>query len=94
MGAMTLQNVCFALGEMKADADYQALATKPMTDEAFHRFWQEVNFAMMRCLTLPPQAPTVAEVRDRLATLHAMTVDTLARFRPFIERAQAVLDAP
>lgn len=91
MGAMTLQKIRVALREMEETAAYQALATKPMADEAFHEFWQEVNATTTRCFTSPPNVPVLTDVAERLNRLHRMTTGTLGSFRPFIERAQAAL---
>jgi hypothetical protein len=59
----------------------------------FHRFWQEIHFTMLRCLTMEPEAPTTREIWGRLTDLHAMTVAApmLAPFRIGIEHAQAAL---
>jgi hypothetical protein len=90
---LTLHDVCHALGKLQENADYRACAEPPMTDDVFLAFWQEVNITRTRCLTPPPNSPTVTEIHDRLIRLHRMTVGTLVRFRPQIDHAQAVLAA-
>lgn len=86
------QKVGMILGELQEDDDYLAF-TSPALDEHLHRFRQGVEITQIRCFTFAPEEPTVAEIEDRLDELHMATVGTLARLRPFIERAQAALRA-
>ena len=90
MNQMTLQNVRAALGDLEEDAEYQALSDSGL-DVPFNELRQDVETAGMRCQHWPPNRATAEEVDVWLGRMHDSCVGKLARLRPYVERAQAVL---
>ena len=87
---MKLQNVREALAALEEDSVYQSFADSGR-DESFNQFRQEVELIGIRCYELQPDEATPGEMAERLGKLRDYCVGPLARFSPFIERAQAAV---
>jgi hypothetical protein len=90
MGPLNLQNVRAVLDELEDDPEYWAFADAGV-DEWFNVFRQQVEITGVRCLQVVPDQASPEEIEGRLKRLGALCAGSLARFKPFIERAQAAL---
>jgi hypothetical protein len=88
MTGVTNQRVRAVLAELEEHPDYNRL-TNPAVGVLSGRFRQEVDHTGILCFQLP--LVPAEQIRGHLTALHALCIGELARFRPFIERAQAVI---
>jgi len=91
MKPLAPQNVARALGELRDLPEYEAMESSG--DAAFHELPQEVVMAIMRCFPPKPDPPTEGEIAERLGRMLKLCVGGLAKFRPYMQRAEAALAA-